>query len=388
MYLNKDEEEILHGEYGETRQKMMEVLVALGRVFGADKLIPIVSAQVSGASYKTIGEWGLQWLEGLNAKVVAPTMLNPIGMPRNHWDELGITKKFAERQIAIIEVYRRLGVKIECTCTPYYSHIVRYGDHIAWAESSAVVYANSVIGARTNREGGPSALAAGIIGKTPNYGFHLINNRRPHLVIEFDGKKELIQQPEFFGALGYIAGKLIGNTIPIFLGIKPKRDQLKALGAAMAATGAISLFHIKNITPEAQIFKFDTTGLEQITIESKDITALFKEIEVDAVAIGCPHCSGDELKEIALLIAGKKVKKPLFIFSSHYVLTSNQKVVEQIQNSGAKVISDTCMVVSPFMDQFKSIMVDSGKAMAYVPNMCGAVTRIGTLEECIKVATT
>jgi predicted aconitase len=386
LHLTPEDEKIIQGEFGETRQKMMEILNTLGTVFGAERLIPIKSAQVSGASYKTIGEWGLRWLESLQARVVVPTVLNPIGMPRDSWEEVGISREFAERQKAILEAYRRLGVKLECTCTPYYLQLTQYGDHLAWAESSAVVYANSVIGARTNREGGPGALAAAIIGKTPEYGLHLITNRKPQVAISLDGSGSLEKKEELYGAIGYLAGKRIGNRIPLITGIRPKRDSLKALGAAMAATGAVSLFHVEGFTPEARIFKYATAGLEEITIEGTEVAALFKDMEIDAVAIGCPHCSPVELEEIAGLLQGKKVKKPLFIFSSQQVLRANPELVEKITRSGAKVVPDTCMVVSPFMERYQSIMVDSGKAFAYVPDMCGAVARLGTRKECINTA--
>jgi predicted aconitase len=387
VQLDPEEEKILQGEYGETRQKMMEILTALGKVFGAERLIPIASAQVSGASYKTIGEWGLRWLESLQAKVVVPTVLNPIGMPRDNWEELGISEEFAERQQAIIEAYRRLGVKMECTCTPYYLQLTQYGDHVAWAESSAVVYANSVIGARTNREGGPGALAAAIIGKTPEYGLHLLVNRRPQVAVTVKGLESPEELEGIYGAVGYLAGKKVGNRIPIFTGMRPRRDELKALGAAMAATGAVSLFHVEGLTPEARIFRFESAGLEEILIERNEITTLYQEIEVDAIAIGCPHCSPMELEEIAHLLEGRKVRKPLFVFSSRRVIQENRETVAKIARSGAKIVPDTCMVVSPFMERYKSIMVDSGKALAYVPDMCGALARIGTRKECIRVAT-
>ncbi|HOI14062.1 MAG TPA: aconitase X, partial [Methanoculleus sp.] len=147
MYLDNDDEKVLAGEFGETRQKMMEILVALGRVYEAEKLVAITSAQVSGASYKTIGRWGLSWLQSLNARVAVPAVLNPIGMPREGWQEFGIDEEFARRQEEVVEAYRRLGIKIECTCTPYYLRITEYGEHLAWSESSAVAYANSVLGA-------------------------------------------------------------------------------------------------------------------------------------------------------------------------------------------------------------------------------------------------
>ena len=151
MELTREEEGILGGREGETRQRMMELLVGLGRVFSASRLIPVASAQVSGASYKTIGRWGLEWLESLDARVTVPTILNPVGMDRERWREAGITPGFAENQEKVLAAYRRLGVRLECTCTPYELLPTRFGEHLAWAESSAVAYANSVIGARTNR---------------------------------------------------------------------------------------------------------------------------------------------------------------------------------------------------------------------------------------------
>ena len=386
MYLDPEEEKMLAGENGETRQKMLELLVALGKVFGAERLVRIRSAQVSGASYKTIGEYGLAWLSSLDARVVVPAVLNPIGMPRGRWQEMGVEPAFAARQQAVIAAYERLGVNLECTCTPYYLHETSFGDHLAWSESSAVSYANSVIGARTNREGGPGALAAALVGKTPCYGLHLDKNRKPDVIIEVktDEKDWGIAR---YGALGYHAGKLVGNKIPYFRGITPNHDQLKALGAAMAATGAVALYHVEDITPEAKKNQFNISGLEVITVESAEIERLFSEIPVDAVAVGCPHCSPAELVDIARLLKGKTVTKPLYVFAAQGVIDNNRMTVNAIEKSGARVFADTCMVVSPVMERYPAIMVNSGKALAYVPDMCGAVARIGSIVECVAVAT-
>jgi hypothetical protein len=386
MQLDPEDEQILAGEQGETRQKMLELLVALGKVFGAERLVPIKSAQVSGASYKTIGEYGLQWLSSLDAKAVVPAVLNPIGMPRTRWREMGIDADFAGKQQAVVEAYERLGISLECTCTPYYLHETSFGDHLSWSESSAVSYANSVIGARTNREGGPSALAAALIGKTPCYGLHLGQNRIPQVVVDVQAAVRDWNVADY-GALGYHAGKQVGNRIPYFTGIRPDRDQLKALGAAMAATGAVALYHVRDVTPEAQKNRFDTGGLEKIPVELKEIADVFREVPVEAVALGCPHCSPQELGTLARLLAGRRVKKPLYVFASQGVIDANRKSVAVIEKSGAKVYADTCMVVSPAMEQYRGIMVNSGKALAYVPDMCGGVARIGTTEECVQVAT-
>jgi len=386
MYLTPDEEKMLAGENGETLQKMLELLVALGKVFGAERLVRIRSAQVSGASYKTIGEYGLAWLSSLDARAVVPAVLNPIGMPRGRWKEMGIEPVFAERQQAVIGAYERLGVNLECTCTPYYLHETSFGDHLAWSESSAVSYANSVIGARTNREGGPGALAAALVGKTPCYGLHLDKNRNPDVVIEVKSDENDWGIARY-GALGYHTGKLVGNKIPYFLGITPDNDQLKALGAAMAATGAVALYHVKGVTPEARKNRFTISDLEIISIEPDEIDQIFTDIPVDAVAVGCPHCSPAELIDIARLLKGKTVTKPFYVFAAQGVIDNNSMTVNVIERSGARVYADTCMVVSPMMEQYPAIMVNSGKALAYVPDMCGAITRVGSIEECVEVAT-
>jgi predicted aconitase len=243
-----------------------------------------------------------------------------------------------------------------------------------------------VIGARTNREGGPGALAAALVGKTPCYGLHLAANRKPQVIVrvQADTRDWTIAD---YGALGYHAGKLVGNRIPFFSGINPERDQLKALGAAMAATGAVALYHVAGVTPEAVKVPYDLGSLETIAVESDDVRRLFREFPVDAVALGCPHCSPEELENLARHLAGKRVKKPLYVFASQGVINANRQSVDAIEKSGAKVYADTCMVVSPVMEQYAGIMVNSGKALAYVPDMCGGAARIGTTEECVRVAT-
>ena len=158
MYLSREEEGIYQGEQGETLRRMMEILVALGDIYGADRLVPVRSVQIAGVSYKNIGEAGLEWISDLQGRVAVPSILNPAGMDLCRWKEMGIGDEFAKKQQQTIEAYRKLGVAIDCTCTPYQIYdLASLGDHLAWSESSAVSYANSVIGARTNREGGPSA---------------------------------------------------------------------------------------------------------------------------------------------------------------------------------------------------------------------------------------
>ena len=259
---------------------------------------------------------------------------------------MGIDPDFAEKQQAVVAAYERLGIRLDCTCTPYYLYETRYGDHLAWSESSAVSYANSVLGARTNREGGPSALAAALVGKTPCYGLHLAKNRVPQMVIDVHADTSGWGIAEY-GALGFYAGKLAGNRIPYLRSIRQEPDQLKAIGAAMAATGAVALYHVEGTTPEAQKNRFDLSGLDTVPVEQAEIAGLFSDIPVDAVAVGCPHCSPAELAEIARLLTGKVVTKPFYVFAAQGVIDRNARVVDSIEKSGARVFADTCMVVSP-----------------------------------------
>jgi len=389
MYLTKEEEQILNGEAGETLRKAIEILVALGDIYGADRLVPIKSAQIAGVSYKTIGDAGLEWISDLQGKVRVPAILNPAGMDLENWEKLRIPPDFAEKQKAIVQAYEKLGISCECTCTPYTleGFNVSYGDHLAWSESSAVSYANSVIGARTNREGGPSALSAALLGKTANYGFHLDENRVPEISINVESSL----QKSDYGALGYIAGKLVGSKVPIFhLKDTPEADELKALGAAMAASGAVALYHVDKVTPEARRLDFEEPA-EKITIERDQIDEVYESRkkackEPDLITIGCPHCSAAELKVAAELLKGKEVSKEFWIFTSRELANRCKEYVKIIEKSGAKVVCDTCMVVSPATNNYSCVMVNSGKAFAYVPGMCRAEAVYGNMEACVKEA--
>ncbi|MCX9012189.1 MAG: aconitase X catalytic domain-containing protein [Candidatus Methanoperedens sp.] len=382
MYLTPEEEKLINGERGATYQKAMEILAALGDIYGADRLIPIKSAQIAGVSYKTIGEAGLEWISDLKGKVAVPSILNPAGMDRDCWREMGISEDFADKQEKIIRAYEALGVRTECTCTPYsvFDNLAGFGDHIAWSESSAISYANSVIGARTNREGGPSALAAALVGKTPNFGYHLDENRKPDILIHVDTKL----QDSDYGALGYIVGGIVGDRVPLFkLKSASSRDELKSLGAAMAASGAVALYHVSGITPEAGKYEVPK---EKITIEERQIKEVYTKGEPDLIAFGCPHSSADELERLAQLLDGKKVKKEVWVCTSRAIKNKHPGLVKRIEKSGAKVFCDTCMVVSPASERFTCMMVSSGKAHKYVPNLCGVKSILGTTEECIATA--
>ncbi|MFH0818255.1 MAG: aconitase X, partial [Candidatus Micrarchaeota archaeon] len=211
MHLTKEQLSILSGERGHAAKKAMGILAALGDIYGADKLIPVTSVQVAGVSYHNLGDAGLEFLEEMaqSGKSAVKTTLNPAGMDIEDWEDLGITSDFAKKQIRIVQAFVKMGISPTLTCTPYLAgNNPKFKEHIAWSESSAVAYANSVIGAYTNREGGPSALSSSITGFTPNYGLHLEENRQAAKKIQVSAKVESISE---FGALGYAIGKAIGS---------------------------------------------------------------------------------------------------------------------------------------------------------------------------------
>ncbi len=399
MQLSTQQERMLDGEEGLAVRKAMKLIVALGDIYHAERLIPVSSAQVSGVSYKTIGDAGLEFIEDYaktmkeeGRKVRVKTTMNPAGMDLEKWSIMGVDKRFAEKQLRIFNAYVSMGIEPSLTCTPYYFvSRPKFGEHIAWAESSAVSYANSVIGARTNREGGPSALASAITGLTAEYGLHLQENRKADIVIDVDFKPDAYMYAALGNHLGALLSKM-GKRVPYFRGIKPVEDDMKALGAAMAATGSIALYHVENTTPEWKSAVEDK--LERITITEEEIRehirGMDEDCEPELIALGCPHASEEELKRVAELVNGKKKRgdKELWISVSRAVAERNPEAVKIIEDFGGLVLRDTCMVVSPIEKRFHSTAVNSGKAAYYLPkeSFCGQCVRFRPLEELVMMA--
>ncbi|NPA47835.1 MAG: DUF521 domain-containing protein [Thermococci archaeon] len=385
MYLTKEEELALSGEYGYAVQKAMEILVALGDIYGADRLIPIKGAQIAGVSYKNIGEAGLEFLRDLRdagAKVSVYTTLNPAGVG----DE-----EFMEKQRAVIETYRDMGVQVTSTCTPYYgAFLPKFGDHLAWSESSAVSFANSILGARTNREGGPSSLAAAIVGETPNYGLHLDENRKATVRVEVEFEpKGLVE----YSALGYHLGRTLKNDVPYMTGLKPDGvDRLKELGASMAATGSIALYHVEGETPEYRNALDES--VESLQVEKADVERVLEEFradwdDVEFILMGCPHASLKEVKEVAELLAmrSRPLKIPLFITVSRAVkaLSDALGYTDVIERYNGRLLQDVCLVVSDIRDWYSGVATNSGKSAFYFRSF-GFEVRLDDTERLIKEA--
>ena len=388
MRLTREEEDILNGEHGAAAAKSMEILLAIGKIFGAENLIPVTSTQISGVSYKTIGDAGLEFLENFakDGRVRVPSYLNPCGMDLEEWKGMGFPKDFAKKQMKIVRAYQKMGVESTCTCTPYLIGILpKKGEHIAWSESSAVIFANSALGARTNRESGISALASAITGKTPYFGYHLDENRVAEVVFNVKAKLEDISD---FGALGIYAGGIAKQRVVAFEGIEDFTvDEVKAVGAALAASGAVALFFIEGVTPEWRIAEKP----ERIEFGAKELKETKEDLnssnDAELIAIGCPHCSLEEIKEIAEKVRGKRLRRKLWVCTARKIKTKADKLglTKIIEEAGGKIVSDTCMVVAPLEDMdFRCTAVNSGKAAHYLPSFCKQKVLFGSLKDILE----
>ncbi len=376
MQLTREQQAMLDGEHGRATQKAMEILAALGTIYGAEGMVPVSSVQIAGVSYDNLGEAGLHFLTemangGGQARVL--TTLNPAGMDIENWPALGISPEFAQNQQRVIDAFASMNVLTTCSCTPYlFGNLPRYGEHIAWAESSAVCYANSVLGARTNREGGPSALAAALTGVTPAYGYHLEQNRVPTLTVTVEAR---LAENTDFGALGKAIGQKLEATghrpVPYITGVeRASLENLKSFCASIATYGGAALFHMAGLTPEAARLDppAETLRLTQAELDQAvDSLNLAPAEEVDFVSLGCPHLTIREIARIAELLQGKKVKKEFWITTARPTkhIADMMGYTHIIEASGAKFAADTCCVVAPIKGRFKVLATDSAKACYY-----------------------
>ncbi|MFX0104052.1 MAG: aconitase X [Candidatus Hodarchaeota archaeon] len=395
LKLTSEEQDMLDGKYGKAAKKSMEILTTLGEIFDAECMVEVHGVQIAGVSYANLGEAGLEFLSEMaeDGKVRVLTTLNPAGMDRENWQSLGIDKEFAKNQNRAIDAFAKMGIITTCSCTPYLiGNTPHFGQHLAWAESSAVCYSNSVIGARTNREGGPSALASALTGKTPYYGYHLEENRHGEVLFNVNVP---VGGTDEFGVLGKIIGdKLgeLGKKIPYITGVSSATvEELKSFCASVATYGGVALFHMEGITPEYNMYlKPNDIPIEinQDYMNKTRSELIDENLQIDFISIGCPHASIHEIAEIARLLKGKKVKKEFWITTARPTkrIADEAGYSKVIEDAGAKFAADTCCVVAPIKGRFKGIMVDSAKACYYGRAKNKFKVKLGTIEECVKEA--
>jgi len=396
MHLTKEEERILNGELGEGTQKALELLVAIGDAYNAEKMIPISRAHAASSGQ----EGDLYFVELLvngGARCRVPTSTNPVYDIEYFDRKFDVPKDEGEVARRVMEAYKRVGAILSWSCLPYLAeNIPLYGETVAFSESSATPYVNSVIGARTNREAAQSALAAGIIGKAPKYGLHIKENRRgTHLV-----RVEATLKDEFdYSLLGYHVGKRIGYGIPVLTAIsrRPNMEELIDFCAMSNVSGAISMFHMPGFTVEAstveEAFQGDTPK-DKITVIDQELKRAYEELQttsgkIDFVILGCPHYTLRQVEKVARLINGKKVQDAVSFWictsATTKVLAQRIGYVDVIERAGGHVVVDTC-IDEPCWIAYKNKvgMTDSPKC-AYYRRFKEVI--VGRLEDCVEAAT-
>jgi len=395
MYLTKEEERVCRGEFGKGLQEAIKLLIAIGDAYDAEKMIPISRAHAASSGQ----EGDLYFVELLadgGARCKVPTSTNPV-YDLEYFDNLfEVPKDEAEVACRVMKAYKRIGAILSWSCIPYMAeNIPLYGETVAFSESSATPYVNSVIGARTNREAAQSALAAGVIGKTPEYGLHIKESRKgTHLV-----KVEAKLKDEFdYTLLGYFVGKQIGYGIPVLTGIprQPNTEELINFCAMSNVPGAISMLYIPGSTVEAQTVEEAFQGdvpEDKITVTDSELKQVYEELQttsgkIDFVMLGCPHYTLKQVEAVARLLNGKRIHDGVSFWvctsATTKVLAERIGYVDVIERAGGHVVIDTC-IDEPCWIAYKDKigMTDSPKC-AYYRRFKEA--RVGRLQDCVETA--
>ena len=404
--LSDEERAMLAGELGPATRLAASILYRMAPMYGAASLLPVTRAHIDGVIYT--GNAGLDFAEhlaDLGARVAVPTTLNVGSVDRKRWREIGQDPDYASSARRLGEAYLRMGAQPTFTCAPYqHGHIPAFGEQIAWSESNAVAYANSVLGARTNRYGDYLDICCAITARVPAAGLHLDENRLATCLVTLRGIPERLQRrDDFYPVLGYALGERVPGQVPAIAGltVQPTSDQLKALSAGAASSGDVALFHLIGITPEAPTEATAFGGRAPRRAIALTLAELRKTRDtlssatggaVDVVAFGSPHCSLSECRQLATLMQGRHAAKGMqvFITTSRAVrdLLTQSGDLATLEAFGAEVTADTCIVVAPLVKPgARVLMTNSAKYAHYGPGLLGVGSVFGSTEECVESAT-
>ncbi len=405
LILSRKDKEFLEGKNGESARIAMEVLVELAKFYGASKLIAIKQAHIDGCLFAATGEAGLEFAEKLAAgggKVKVPTTLNITSRDIKRWKNFRVPESFSMKSAAMEKAYLKLGCIPLWTCAPYQqSGIPRFGEHITWAESNAINFANSVLGARTARYGDFTDICAALTGRTPYIEYHLTENRRGQFLFRFHGLENPEYSAAFYAALGYLVGKVTGDLVPVLQGIPTgiTFNQLKALSAASASSGSVGLFHVVGVTPEAHTVEMAFQGEESLQVVDfsyDDVLEIARGLtgkrkNVDLVAVGCPHFSYQEVVMTLKLLKSKRIAEGVQFWihtnQNTEFLLKKTGVWKEIEKTGARITTDTCILNWPLDNWgFKVLMTNSGKFAHYAPAQTGLEVIFGSLKTCVETA--
>lgn len=405
MILTEEEKAMLAGEAGVVAKLAIEHQIKVGTFFGARDFVPVTQAHVM-ADTESLGQAGVMWLERLadaeEGGVRIPTITDPRGTDFSKASDLGQAEWMIELERRAIEAFSRLGVSMTDTCINYQTVLAATrGEHVAFGDTGVVIYSNSVGGARSNFEGGPSALSAGLTGRTPRYGYHLDAQRQATLRLRVDWTPKDLSE---WGALGGVVGRLAGNywQVPVVEGLDraPTSDELKHFGAAMASFGSSALFHLVGITPEAS--RLEDVGGDKLPVAHRIGHAELRGLRdsyavqqgIDVVVFSAPQLSLYELRDIAKLCKGRQLKKPLLAVTSPQVKPDCDRFgyTKTIEEAGGTVLSGMCFYQSYAREMKEAkgwtrLATNSAKLVNILGGY-GYVPMLATMEECVDAAET
>ncbi len=406
LQLTPDERAWMDGAHGKAGALAMRVVVAAAELLGAPRLVEITSAHVDGCLYH--GDGGVEFAETLVAgggRVAVPTTLNVGALDLLH---PGRARADAHRAVMArrqMDAYLALGCAATWTCAPYQAgHRPGVGEQVAWGESNAIAFANSVLGARTERYGDFLDACCALTGRAPLHGLHLDEKRKATVVVDAGGVPDALKARDvFYPVLGTWLGFEVGTEVSAIVGLPATvtEDQLKALGAAAASSGAVALFHVVGVTPEAATLEVATGGAapeRAVVLSANMLRDVFRRMNtvhdaagegIDAVAVGSPHFSREEFAELARLVRGRRLAVPFYACTGRGVLADLQAdgTASVLAEAGVEIVADTCVVVTPILPAAQGVLMTcSGKFAHYGPANTGYDVVYGSLEECVASA--
>ncbi|MDG6910173.1 MAG: aconitase X catalytic domain-containing protein [Nitrososphaerota archaeon] len=401
MHLDPSQEKLLRGEGGEAKQFAMEIVTKVGDAVGADALVPIKSAHVL-AHYSSLHDAGVDVLErfaSAGGRFAVPTSVDPASIDLQNWRSFGIPEDYARQQFRLCDAYAKLGGMRCWTCVQYQvCNFPKQGETVAWAESSAVVFANSVLGCRSNKIAAGMDVACAVLGLTPKFGM-LIDGARVAKVA-FRLNAGALSDLDY-RSIGFFIGRRAGAMVPVLEGLPPSvtSDEVKHLGAAAAAAGPVAMIHLPGITPGSKTVSDATGGgpAEEIEISRSDLEAVESDLNQtdelpDLVAFGVPHLSVNELGQLAKLLEGRRLKRgvKMYIYTSGqaFEMAERTGIAESIEASGARLTHSTDAEISPLRRLgFGTVMTNSAKLAETVSSEGEIKARYVTQRKAIEEAT-
>ncbi len=390
---------MLAGEQGEATRIAMELLVAAGEVEGADSMLDISRAHIDSCLYHGLA--GLDFatmLAEAGGRVAVPTTLNVSSLDLLHPDLYRGDEATARQSREQMRAYEQMGCLPTWTCAPYQlPDRPEFGEQIAWGESNAIVFANSVIGARTNRYGDFIDICCALTGRAPATGLHTDEGRRATVRIDLDIADAVLDLELFYVGLGHVLGRVAGTSVVVMNGLDARADddRLRALGATAASSGAVGLFHVAGVTPEAPSVDEALGGRSPeraLVIDGADISRALAELgstseSLGAVSVGTPHASASEIETLAGLCEGRRTTVPFFVNTGRNVMAETTDAVAVGEEFGVTFVTDTCNYITPIIGEIDgAVMTNSGKWAFYAPGNLGVQVVMGSLADCVESA--